>query len=137
MSTEHTAAVPPASAGWSDSMLSPSTARPSVMQLTIKDRAALQAAYIPAFKDGGIFSTTSREYFLGDELYVLLSLPDDPQRHAIAGIVAWITPENTPSGRTQGVGIRFPSDQKSVLLKTKIEAMLGPLLMSDRLTQTL
>ena len=107
------------------------------MQLTLKDRTALSAAYIPAFKDGGIFSMTSREYALGDELYVLLTLPDDPQRYAIAGIVAWITPANTPSGRAQGVGVRFPSDANSAAVKHKIEALLGPLLLSERPNQTM
>lgn len=125
------------SPGWSDSVLSTSVMRPSVMQLTLKDRAALYAAYIPAFTDGGIFSVTSREYALGDELYVLLTLPDDPQRYAIAGIVAWITPANTQSGRAQGVGIRFPSDTNSANVKRKIEALLGPMLLSERPNQTL
>ena len=125
------------SPGWSDSVLSTSVMRPSVMQLTLKDRAALYAAYIPAFTDGGIFSVTSREYALGDELYVLLTLPDDPQRYAIAGIVAWITPANTQSGRAQGVGIRFPSDANSANVKRKIEALLGPMLLSERPNQTL
>jgi type IV pilus assembly protein PilZ len=107
------------------------------MQLTLKDRAALYGAYISAFTEGGIFSVTSREYDLGDELYVLLTLPDDPQRYAIAGIVAWITPANTQSGRAQGVGIRFPNDANSASVKRKIEALLGPMLLSERPTQTL
>jgi type IV pilus assembly protein PilZ len=107
------------------------------MQLTIKDRSALHAAYIRSFKHGGIFSMTSREYALGDELYVLLTLPDDSQRYAIAGIVAWITPGNTQSGRGQGVGIRFPDDPNSAMVKGKIEALLGPLLMSDKPNQTI
>ncbi len=123
--------------GWTDSVLNTSVLRPSVMQLTLKDRAAVYSAYISAFKDGGIFSVTSREYALGDELYVLLTLPDDPQRYAIAGIVAWITPANTQSGRAQGVGIRFPSDANAAAVKRKIEALLGPLLQSERPNQTI
>lgn len=126
-----------ASVAWSDSVLSAAVPRPSVMQLSLKDQASLYAAYIPAFKNGGIFSITSREYALGDELYVLLTLPDDPQRYAIAGIVAWITPANTASGRAQGVGIRFPDDANSATVKRKIEALLGPLLLSERLNQTI
>lgn len=126
-----------ASANWSDSVLSTSVLRPSVMQLSLKDRSALYGAYISAFTDGGIFSVTSREYALGDELYVLLTLPDDPQRYAIAGIVAWITPANTQTGRAQGVGIRFPSDANSANIKRKIEALLGQLLLSERPNQTM
>jgi type IV pilus assembly protein PilZ len=107
------------------------------MQLTIKDRGALHAAYISSFKDGGLFSVTSRDYSLGDELYVLLTLPGDPQRYAIAGIVAWITPPNAQHGRSPGVGIRFPADQSAALVKGKIEALLGDLLLSDRRNQTI
>ena len=59
---------------------SAAVARPSVIQLSIKEKAALYAAYIPLFADGGIFIPSSREYRLGDVVYVLLSLPVDPQR---------------------------------------------------------
>ncbi|MGV3727140.1 PilZ domain-containing protein [Hydrogenophaga sp.] len=118
---------------------SPSTAaaRPSVIQLSIKEKAALYAAYIPLFADGGIFIPSSREYRLGDDVYVLLSLPDDPQRYPVAGKVAWVTPAKAQGARTQGVGIRFPADEKSRQLKLKIEEILGSSLGSDRATQTL
>jgi TatD DNase family protein len=43
----------------------------------------------------------------------------------VAGKVAWITPANASGGRTQGVGVRFPNDDKTRQLKLKIEEMLG------------
>ena len=112
-------------------------ARPSVIQLSIKEKAALYAAYIPMFADGGIFIPSSRDYRLGDDVYVLLSLPDDPQRYPVAGKVAWVTPSKASAGRTQGVGIRFPADDKSRQLKLKIEEILGSALASERPTQTI
>ena len=111
--------------------------RPSVIQLAIKEKAALYAAYIPLFSEGGIFIPTTREYKLGDDIYVLLSLPDDPQRYPVAGKVAWVTPAKAAASRTQGVGIQFPTDEKSRLLKIKIEEILGAALGSDRPTQTI
>ncbi len=111
--------------------------RPSVIQLAIKEKAALYAAYIPLFSEGGIFIPTAREYKLGDDIYVLLSLPDDPQRYPVAGKVAWVTPAKAAGSRTQGVGIQFPKDEKSRLLKIKIEEILGAALGSDRPTQTI
>jgi type IV pilus assembly protein PilZ len=111
--------------------------RPSVIQLAIKEKAALYAAYIPLFADGGVFIPTAREYKLGDDVYVLLTLPEDPQRYPIAGKVAWVTPARAAGNRTQGVGIRFPTDEKSRLLKLKIEETLGAHLGSDRPTQTI
>jgi type IV pilus assembly protein PilZ len=112
-------------------------ARPSVIQLAIKEKAALYAAYIPLFAEGGIFIPTSREYRLGDDVYVLLTLPEDPQRYPVAGKVAWVTPARAAANRTQGVGVRFPSDDKSKLLKVKIEEILGGHLASERPTQTI
>jgi type IV pilus assembly protein PilZ len=116
---------------------SANAARPSVIQLSIKEKGALYAAYIPMFADGGIFIPSLREYRLGDDVYVLLTLPNDPQRYPVAGKVAWITPAKVSGARTQGVGIRFPGDEKSRLLKIKIEEILGASLGSERPTQTI
>lgn len=126
-------------------MSTPSTAvhgagtspRPSVIQLAIKEKAALYAAYISGFTEGGIFIPSVKDYKLGDDVYVLITLPEDPQRYPVAGKVAWITPSKAAGNRTQGIGIRFPTDEKSKLLKIKIEQILGAHLGSERPTQTI
>jgi type IV pilus assembly protein PilZ len=112
-------------------------ARPSVIQLVFREKGALYAAYIPLLSDGGLFVPTAREYRLGEDIYLLLSLPDDPQRYPVAGKVAWITPSNASGGRTQGVGVRFPADEKTRGLKLKIEEILGTSISSAKPTQTL
>ena len=114
----------------------PAGPRPSVIQLVFREKGALFAAYIPLMSDGGLFVPTAREYRLGDDIYLLLSLPDDLQRYPVAGKVAWITPANASGGRTQGVGVRFPADEKTRLLKLKIEEHLGTMISSNRPTQT-
>jgi type IV pilus assembly protein PilZ len=111
--------------------------RPSVIQLVFREKGALYAAYIPIFTDGGLFVPTTREYRLGEDIYLLLSLPDDPQRFPVAGKVSWITPANASGGRTQGVGVRFPNDEKSRQLKVKIEEILGTSIQSQKPTQTI
>jgi type IV pilus assembly protein PilZ len=127
-------ATPPASPA---APAASTAARPSVVQLAIKEKGALYAAYIPLFKEGGVFIPTAREYQLGADVYVLMTLPDDTQRYPIAGKVAWVTPPRAAGNRTQGVGVRFPNDEKSRLLKLKIEEILGAHLASDRPTQTI
>ncbi|MFV0679108.1 PilZ domain-containing protein [Ottowia sp.] len=114
-----------------------STPRPSVIQLAIKERAALYAAYIPMFAEGGIFIPSDRDYQLGDDVYVLITLPDDAQRYPVAGKVAWITPARSSGNRTQGIGISFPKDDKSKQLRLRIEEILGSALKSERPTQTI
>ena len=127
MSDALNAGTPPAAGG----------ARPSVMQLVFREKGALFAAFIPMFIEGGLFVPTGRPYQLGEDLYLLLSLPDDPQRYPVAGKVAWITPPNASGGRTQGVGVRFPGDEKSRLLKHRIEEILGTQISSSMPTLTL
>jgi len=112
-------------------------ARPSVIQLVFREKGALYAAYMPLFSDGGLFVPTTRDYKIGDDIYLLLSLPEDPQRYPVAGKVGWITPANASGGRTQGVGVRFPADEKSRGLKQKIEEILGTSLSSAKPTQTI
>lgn len=112
-------------------------ARPSVIQLVFREKGALYAAYIPLMTDGGLFVPTTRDYRLGDDIYLLLSLPSDPQRYPVAGKVGWITPANASGGRTQGVGVRFPSDEKTRALKIKIEEILGTMVSSSKPTQTI
>jgi type IV pilus assembly protein PilZ len=112
------------------------TGRPSVIQLKFGEKNALYAAYIPLLAEGGLFVPSNREYRLGDDVYLLLTLPDDPQKYPVAGKVAWITPANASGGRTQGFGVRFPADEKGRLLKLKIEEILGTQISSSRPTQT-
>lgn len=111
--------------------------RPSVIQLVFREKGALYAAYMPLFSEGGLFVPSTRDYQLGDDIYLLLSLPGDPQRYPVAGKVGWITPANTSGGRTQGVGVRFPSDEKTRVLKIKIEELLGTSISSSKPTQTI
>jgi len=111
--------------------------RPSVIQLVFREKGALYAAYIPLFSDGGLFVPTTRDYRLGDDIYLLLSLPDDNQRYPVAGKVGWITPANASGGRTQGVGVRFPADEKTRMLKMRIEEILGTSIQSAKPTQTI
>ncbi len=110
--------------------------RSNVIQLVIKEKATLYAAYMPLLTQGGIFVPTTREYALGDDVYLLLTLPDDAQRCPVAGKVAWITPAKAAGGRTQGIGILLPTDEKSRVLRLRIEEILGAHLVSDCATQT-
>lgn len=111
--------------------------RPSVIQLVLRDKATLHAAYMPALVQGGLFVPTTRSHRLGDEVYLLVALPDDPTRYPVVGTVAWITPANSPSGRPQGIGVQFPADDKTQTLRLRIEELLGTLLAGAKPTQTL
>ena len=85
--------------------------RPGVLSLNIRERTALYAAYMPFLKGGGIFIPTNRAYKIGDEVFMLLSLMDDPAKVAVQGTVVWITSEGVQGNRTQGIGVQFTNDE--------------------------
>ncbi|MGE0801802.1 MAG: PilZ domain-containing protein [Lautropia sp.] len=111
------------------------SARPSVISLSIKEKGALYAAYMPFLQNGGLFVPTQRRVQLGDDLYVILTLLDDPAKIAISGKVAWITPAGT-TGRQQGVGIQFAKSEASNQARARIEDQIGPALKSSRPSNT-
>jgi type IV pilus assembly protein PilZ len=116
----------------------PSTvSRPGVLSLNIREKAALYAAYMPFLKGGGIFIPTNRQYQLGEEVFMLLSLMDDPQRIAVQGKVVWITPDGVQGNRTQGIGVQFTNDDIGASARAQIEQILGETLASNRPTHTM
>jgi type IV pilus assembly protein PilZ len=115
----------------------PQPSRPSVLSLAIKEKAALYAAYMPFLKNGGMFVPTNKPYKIGDEIYLILSLMDDPNKYPIAGTVAWITPAGANNNKAQGIGVHFPADEAGQRARLRIEEILGAALRSARATHTL
>ncbi|MGI4719454.1 MAG: PilZ domain-containing protein [Janthinobacterium lividum] len=115
----------------------PNLPRPSVLSLAIKEKAALYAAYMPFLKNGGMFVPTTKPYKIGDEIYLIIALMDDPNKYPIAGKVAWITPAGANNSKAQGIGVHFPADEAGQRAKARIEEILGAALRSARATHTL
>jgi type IV pilus assembly protein PilZ len=115
---------------------SKSSAPSGVLSLTIKEKAALYAAYMPFLKGGGLFIPTKKSYQLGEEVFMLLTLLDDPTRLTVAGHVAWIMPL-AQGNRPQGVGVQFTEANGGVEARNKIESLLVGMLRSERPTYTI
>lgn len=109
--------------------------KPGVLSLAIKEKVALFTAYMPYIKGGGLFIPTTKPFQMGDEVFMLLSLLDDPTRLKIVGKVVWISPV-AHGGRPQGVGVQF-SEKDGGEVKNKIESLLGSALKSSRSTNTM
>ncbi len=111
-------------------------ARQGILSLSIKEKKALYAAYMPFVEHGGLFIPTNRSYKMGQEVFMLLNLMDETERLPIAGKVIWITPVGAEGYRTAGVGVQF-SDQDGGQTRNKIETYLAGTLESDRATHTI
>lgn len=106
-----------------------------ILSLTIKDKAVLYAAYMPYVTNGGLFIPTNKSYSIGDEVFLLLNLMDEPEKIPVAGKVVWITPKGAQGNRSAGIGIQF-TDQDTMAVN-KIETYLAGSLDSQRPTHTM
>ncbi len=61
--------------------------RNGILSLTIKDKSVLYAAYMPFIRNGGLFIPTNKNYKLGDEVFMLLNLMEEPEKIPVAGKV--------------------------------------------------
>ncbi|ABD80913.1 PilZ domain-containing protein [Saccharophagus degradans] len=110
-------------------------ARNGILSLTIRDKAVLYAAYMPFVEHGGLFIPTNKSYVLGDEVFMLLSLMDEPEKIPVAGRVIWITPKGAQGNRAAGIGVQFSGEDD--IAANKIENYLAGSLESDRPTHTM
>ncbi len=110
--------------------------KPGVLSLAIKEKVALYAAYMPFLTGGGLFIPTNKSFKMGEEVFMLLSLLDDPMKLKVVGHVVWITP-TTQGNKPQGIGVQFNDKNGGQEARNKIEALLGNVLRSSRPTHTM
>lgn len=111
--------------------------RPGVFTLVIRSKSALYAAWMPLLKHGGIFLPSNRSHSLGEEVLILLTLLDDPNKIPLQGTVAWINPAHSAGNRPQGIGVQLHDGEVARELRKKVEGLLAGALQSSRPTHTI
>ena len=96
----------------------------TLLNLKLRDDAALHSSYMPFIRGGAIFvPTKGTTHNFGDEVVVSMHLESTNKKLAIPGKVVWIAPESCERG-TQGLGIQFAGTTRAKV-KLIIETMLG------------
>ena len=90
---------------------------------------------MPFLQGGGLFIPSTKAYKLGDDVFMLLALMDEPEKLPVAGKVVWITPKGAQGNRAAGIGVQFNDPDNTV--QRKIETYLAGSLESDRATYTM
>lgn len=116
--------------------ISTTTPKPGVLSLAIKEKTALYTAYMAYIKGGGLFIPTNKPFKICEEVFMLLSLIDDPVKLKVVGHVVWVTP-TTQASKPQGIGVQFSEKDGGLEARNKIEGLLGSALKSSRPTHTM
>ncbi len=111
-------------------------ARKGIVLFSITDRGALYSSYISFVKNGGVFVPTARTYELGDEVFMLLKIMDDPDMMPVKGNVVWVTSAGAQGNKTPGIGVQF-SEEDNGKAKDSIELILIAAMEGKRTTQTM
>lgn len=106
-----------------------------ILSLNVETKEDLYKAYMSYISNGGMFIPTTRSYHLGEEVFMLLTLMDDPDKIPVTGKVVWVTPKAAQGGKIPGIGIQLSPDDTTLV--QKIETYLAGALNSDRRTHTL
>lgn len=112
-------------------------AQQGILSMSIKDREALYAAYMPFVAGGGLFVPSTKRFKLGDEVFLLLSVMELEERLPIPGKVIWITPAGSQGNRKAGIGVQFADSSDGAHARTVIESHLATLLKGEKRTHTM
>ena len=89
---------------------------------------------MPFVRHGGLFVPANKEYELGEGVFILLALMDEPEKIPINEKVVWVTPKGAQGTRQAEIGVQF---SEANCCCHRIEEHLGTGLVSDRPTHTM
>ena len=96
---------------------------PGFYSLVLEDTESLSAAWLPFLEPGGLFVGSRRDHVLGEEVVLLLQLPDGEKR-SVAGTVAWISADELSGRHRLGAGVALDGEEGRVLAET-IRGIVG------------
>ncbi|WP_340600429.1 PilZ domain-containing protein [Acinetobacter sp. HZNU-JH01] len=94
-----------------------------IIQVNIPDKATLQSSYMPFVVGGGLFVPTKQAVSMGQEVFILATLPEQAQKIPLTGKVIWISHKQTHF-KPQGFAIQLVGE-KGVYYKNEAERILA------------
>ena len=105
------------------------------LTLEIEDVKELYRCYMPFIRGGALFVKTNLPLKLGEDVNVILTLPDALEPEMFDTQVVWINPQGAQNSHPTGIGVLLENPE--LKLQLKIEKLLGPLLSSPEPTYTM
>ena len=110
--------------------------RKGIISFSISDRGALYSSFLSYVRNGGLFVPTPRGYELGDSIFMLLKLMDNPCITPVSGKVIWVTPVGAQGNKVPGIGVQFDETDGGDTL-SDIEQHLAAAAKGERPTHTM
>lgn len=105
------------------------------LTIEIEDVKELFQSYMPFIKGGGLFVKSNQPFKIGDEVNLVVTLPDALEPEMFTSQVVWMNPQGAQNENPTGVGCSLNNHDNKMQLK--IEKLLGPMLNSPEATYTM
>ncbi len=96
----------------------------NVIPVSLKDKTALHANYMPFIKGGGLYAATDKKFSLGDAVILSVQIASVSKKFAVTGKVVWMSPQQAAGA--QGVGVQF-TGRTAENVRMTLEVILGEL----------
>ena len=106
-----------------------------IINFPIRELTQLQASYMPFVNGGGLFIPSQRTASLGDDIFVVTTLPQSSERIPLTGKVIWISTKAS-AARPAGFAIALQGEE-GIRFKEAAEKLLAGLLNSEQPTYTM
>lgn len=100
-----------------------------LLQANICDRASLQASYMPFIQGGALFIPSKQNVEMGEEVFVLATIPNQTQKIPLTGKVVWISFKQSGM-KPQGFAIQL-TGEKGSYYRMEAEKFLAGSMLSD------
>ena len=96
-----------------------------MLSLELIEKTAASQLFMPYIKGGAVFVATTKEYQLGDSVYIILTVGEKKAKFDSNGHVVWINGLANRGDRPAGIGVQFPRDENGEAAKLAIENFIG------------
>lgn len=98
--------------------------RGGIITCDIKDTQTLYQSYLSFVSGGGIFVPSERAMALGQDVFVVFTLPESSERYPINGKVVWLNHKSVGS-RPAGFAVQLGKDPNAQKMRNEIERLLA------------
>lgn len=114
----------------------PMPRRGGIISCQFTDVHSLYASYMPFIKNGALFVQSNQAFSIGQDVFVAVSLPNNPERMPLNGKVVWIN-HRSAGRRPAGFAVQIGVDPTGKKIKNEIEQLLSSMAGSEKPTFTL
>lgn len=87
-----------------------------MLEANFETNSAVQKAYMPFVKNGGLLISTIENFELDEQVEVLVTLPGSPEEYRFTSKVVWIAPSNVAGQGATGVKVHGIGETASPVL---------------------